>query len=172
VQVRRSALGGTFVRDRQPAATPGRLHAATAAACSQLTGLAGSPAVVFFGNNPEGRPAISGQAHGDVMLGFPGVGGAMRDGTAEYVRIPQQPTALQAGTDTRLDQLARALGTGGFAVQRLADMDGWLAYHAAFVACSSGPCRTGRAAVLQDLGHRAGHLRALTVPFQVRDPDL
>ncbi len=40
-----------------------------------------------------------------------------------------------AGTDTRLDQLARALGTRGFAVQRVADMEGWLAYHAAFVAC-------------------------------------
>jgi 2-dehydropantoate 2-reductase len=106
-----------------------------AAACSQLTGLAGSPAVVFFGNNPGGRPAVSGQVRGDVMLGFPGVGGAMRDGTAEYVRIRQQPTAMQAGTDTRLEQLARALGTRGFAVQRVADMDGWLAYHAAFVAC-------------------------------------
>ena len=69
------------------------------------------------------------------MLGYPGVGGVMRDGTAEYVRIPQKPTALQDGTDTRLDQLARALGTRGFAVQRVADMDGWLACHAAFVAC-------------------------------------
>jgi ketopantoate reductase len=69
------------------------------------------------------------------MLGFPGVGGVMRDSTAGYVRIPQQPTALQADTDTRLDQLARALGTRGFAVQRVADMDRWLAYHAAFVAC-------------------------------------
>jgi hypothetical protein len=69
-----------------------------AAACSQLTGLAGSPAVVFFGNNPEERPAV----RGDVMLGFPGVGGAMREGTAEYVRIRQQPTAVQAGTGTRL----------------------------------------------------------------------
>jgi ketopantoate reductase len=59
----------------------------------------------------------------------------MRDGTAEYVRIPQQPTALQAGADTRLDQLARALGTRGFAVQRVVGMDGWLACHAAFVAC-------------------------------------
>ena len=58
------------------------------------------------------------------MLGYPGVGGVMRDGTAEYVRIPQKPTALQDGTDTRLDQLARALGTRGFAVQRVADMDG------------------------------------------------
>jgi ketopantoate reductase len=106
-----------------------------AAACAQLTGLAGSPAVVFFGNNPRGRAAISGQVRGDVMVGFPGVGGAMRDGAAEYVRIPQQPTALQTGGDTRLDELARALGSRGFAVQRVADMDGWLAYHAAFVAC-------------------------------------
>jgi hypothetical protein len=69
------------------------------------------------------------------MLGFPGVGGVMRDSTAGYVRIPQQPTAVQVDTDTRLDQLARALGTRGFAVQRVADMDRWLAYHAAFVAC-------------------------------------
>jgi 2-dehydropantoate 2-reductase len=91
--------------------------------------------VVFLGNNPGGRPAISGQVHGDAMLGFPGVGGAMRDGTAEYARIPQQPTALQTGSDTRLDELAWALGSRGFAVQRVADMDGWLAYHAAFVAC-------------------------------------
>src|SRR5258708_14670961 len=105
-----------------------------AAACSQLPGLAGSPAVFFFGTTRGGR-AIGGQVHGDVMLGSPGVGGVMRDGTAEYVRIPQQPAALQAGTDTRLDQLARALGTRGFAVQRVADMDGWLAYHAASVAC-------------------------------------
>jgi 2-dehydropantoate 2-reductase len=108
-----------------------------AAASSQLTDLTGSPAVVFFGNNPGGRSAISGQVRGAVMLGFPGVGGVMRDGTAEYVRIPQQPTALQAGGDTRLDELARALGERGFAVQRVADMDGWLAYHAAFVACAA-----------------------------------
>jgi 2-dehydropantoate 2-reductase len=106
-----------------------------AAACAQLTGLIGSPAVVFFGNNPGGRAAISGQVHGDVMLGFPGVGGTIRGGTAEYARIPQQPTALQTGGDPRLDELARALGSRGFAVQRVADMDGWLAYHAAFVAC-------------------------------------
>src|SRR6202034_921350 len=28
-----------------------------------------------------------------------------------------------------------ALSSRGFAIQRVADMDGWLAYHAAFVAC-------------------------------------
>jgi 2-dehydropantoate 2-reductase len=106
-----------------------------AAACAKLAGLPGAPAVVFFGNNPDGRAAISDQVPGDVLLGFPGVGGVLRDGTAEYVRIPQQPTALQAGGHSRLDELEHALGTRGFAVQRVADMDGWLAYHAAFVAC-------------------------------------
>jgi 2-dehydropantoate 2-reductase len=106
-----------------------------AAACAELTGLAGSPAVLFFGNNPDGRSAISDQVPGNVLLGFPGVGGVLRNGTAEYVRITQQPTALEAGSHVCLDDLEHALGTRGFAVQRVADMDGWLAYHAAFVAC-------------------------------------
>jgi 2-dehydropantoate 2-reductase len=104
-------------------------------AAARLTGLAGSPAVVSFGNNPGGRAAITGLAAGEIRLGFPGIGGVLRDGAAEYVRIRQQPTALQAGAGPRLDVLARALGERGFAVQRVADMDGWLAYHAAFVAC-------------------------------------
>jgi ketopantoate reductase len=72
---------------------------------------------------------------GDVYLGFPGVGGVMTSGTADYVRIRQQPTALQQASDSRLAALESALSSGGFAVQRVADMDGWLAYHAAFVAC-------------------------------------
>ncbi len=65
-----------------------------AAACARLTGLTGSPAVVFFGNNPGGRAAISGQVHGDVMLGFPGVGGTIRGAPSALVpafcrRAPQ-----------------------------------------------------------------------------------
>jgi ketopantoate reductase len=72
---------------------------------------------------------------GDVYLGFPGVGGVMNSGTADYVRIRQQPTALPKTSDPRLAALEAALSSRGFAVQRVADMDGWLAYHAAFVAC-------------------------------------
>jgi 2-dehydropantoate 2-reductase len=122
-----------------------------ASVSSELASLAGSPAVVFFGNNPGGRAAIGDHVGGDIMLGFPGVGGVMNEGTAEYVRIGQQPTALQAGADTRLDELAQTLGARGFAVQRVADMDGWLAYHAAFVACVAAAlyrcgCEPGRLA--------------------------
>jgi 2-dehydropantoate 2-reductase len=106
-----------------------------ASACAGLAVLAGKPAVVFFGNNPAGRPAIPGDVHGDVYLGFPGVGGVMAGGTAEYVRIRQQPTAFPKGSDPRLAALEATLSGRGFGVQRVTDMDGWLAYHAAFVAC-------------------------------------
>jgi 2-dehydropantoate 2-reductase len=108
-----------------------------ASACAGLAVLAGKPAVVFFGNNPAGRAAIPGDLPGDAYLGFPGVGGVMADGTADYVRIRQQPTALGQSSDSRLAALESALSSRGFAIQRVADMDGWLAYHAAFIACVS-----------------------------------
>ncbi len=59
----------------------------------------------------------------------------MADGTANYVRIRQQPTALQDVADPRLAQFESALTGRGFGVERVTDMDGWLAYHAAFIAC-------------------------------------
>jgi ketopantoate reductase len=105
------------------------------AACAQLTDLTGRPAVVLFGNNPGGRTTVSSGVTGDVRQGFPGIGGVLRDGVAEYVRIPQQPTALEAGSDPRLDELEQTLSSRGFPVQRVIDMDGWLLYHAAFIAC-------------------------------------
>jgi 2-dehydropantoate 2-reductase len=106
-----------------------------ASACAELAVLTGKPAVVFFGNNPAGRAAIPGDLPGDAYLGFPGVGGVMAGGSADYVRIRQQPTALPQSADPRLAALESALSSRGFAIQRVADMDGWLAYHAAFVAC-------------------------------------
>ena len=106
-----------------------------ASAFARLAVLAGKPAVVFFGNNPSGRAAIPGDVPGDVYLGFPGVGGVMAGGTAEYVRIRQQPTAFPKASDSRLAALEATLSGHGFGVQRVTDMDGWLAYHAAFVAC-------------------------------------
>ena len=101
----------------------------------QLAALSGVPTVLFFGNNPGGRAALPAQVPGEVRLGFPGVGGVIRDGAAQYVRIRQQPTALEAGSDLHLAELERTLRRRGFHVQRVDDMDGWLAYHAAFVAC-------------------------------------
>jgi ketopantoate reductase len=106
-----------------------------ATVCAQLTALGGAPTVLFFGNNPGGRSAIPAGIPGEVRLGYPGVSGVMRDGIADYVRIKQQPTALQAVSDSRLAELERALRQRGFSFQHVTDMDGWLAYHAAFIAC-------------------------------------
>jgi 2-dehydropantoate 2-reductase len=106
-----------------------------ASACARLEALNGTPAIVFFGNNPAGRSAIPASVPGKVYLGFPGIGGVLADGTASYVRIRQQPTVLQQAADPRLAALESALSNCGFAVRRPTNMDGWLAYHATFVAC-------------------------------------
>jgi 2-dehydropantoate 2-reductase len=106
-----------------------------AEACAGLSVLGGQPAIVFFGNNAAGRSGLTVAMPGPVFLGFPGVGGVLTDGTADYIRIRQQPTALQEAADPRLSALESALASQGFPVRREPDMDGWLAYHAAFVAC-------------------------------------
>jgi 2-dehydropantoate 2-reductase len=106
-----------------------------AVALSDLVSLAGEPALLFFGNNPAGRSAIPSNGSRAIHLGFPGVGGVLADGVAEFVRIAQQPTALEAGNDPRIAAMEVVLRRQGFAVQRVPDMDGWLAYHAVFVAC-------------------------------------
>jgi 2-dehydropantoate 2-reductase len=104
---------------------------------AQLAMLSEQPLVLFFGNNPEGRAGLPRDIPGPVCLGFPGVGGTINDGLAEYVLIGQQPTALEQGRDPRLGRFRDALENRGLAVQRVADMSGWLAYHAVFVSCVS-----------------------------------
>ena len=103
----------------------------------QLAGLSGQPLVLFFGNNPGGRVGLPADIPGVVCMGFPGVGGTLQAGIAEYVRLPQQPTALDNSADPRLKELEDALRSRGFSVERVADMSGWLEYHALFVACIS-----------------------------------
>jgi 2-dehydropantoate 2-reductase len=139
-----------------------------ASACTGLAGLAGKPAVVFFGNNPAGRPAIPADVPGDVYLGFPGIGGVMTGATAEYARIGQQPTALPAASDPRLAALDTTLSGRGFAIQRVTDMDGWLAYHAAFVACVAAAlyrCGTNPGRLAADRATLTLMCRAITGAF-------
>jgi 2-dehydropantoate 2-reductase len=139
-----------------------------AAACARLAALDAAPAVVFLGNNPAGRSGIAADLPGDIYLGFPGVGGVMTGGHAEYVRIRQQPTALPVTGDPRLAALASALSRRGFAIQRVADMDGWLAYHAAFVACIAAAlyrCGTDPVRLAADRGTLTLMCEAITEAF-------
>jgi 2-dehydropantoate 2-reductase len=138
------------------------------AACAGLASLAGEPAIVFLGNNPAGRADLPADMPGDVYLGFPGVGGALVDGIAEYVPIRQQPTALQQAPDPRLAALASALSGRGLAVQRIHDMDGWLAYHAAFVGCIAAAlyrCGTDPARLAADRATLTLMCQAITDAF-------
>ena len=145
-----------------------------ASAGARLAVLAGKPAIVFFGNNPAGRLAITDDLPGDVYLGFPGVGGVMTGGTADYVRIRQQPTTLQEAPDPRLAELQSALAGRGFAVRRVADMDGWLAYHAAFVGCVAAAlyrCGTDPARLAADRATLRLMCRAITEAFAALSAD-
>jgi 2-dehydropantoate 2-reductase len=104
------------------------------AAMEPLLVLSGAPVVLVFGNNPGGTAALDGGLPGTIHLGFPGIGGAIRDGVAEYMRIAQQPTTLESCTDPAIVKFEAALSCRGFDVTRAVDMDGWLIYHAVFVA--------------------------------------
>ena len=90
--------------------------------------------VLFMGNNPAGRSGVPSGSGARVALGFPGVGGTISAGVATYYKIAQQPTAIEAIDEPRLAVLADALVARGLPIQRVVDMDGWLAYHAIFVA--------------------------------------
>jgi 2-dehydropantoate 2-reductase len=108
--------------------------------------------VLFIGNNPAGRAGIPSGSGARVALGFPGVGGTISAGVANYYKIARQPTAIEATDEPRLAALADTLTARGLSVQRVADMDGWLAYHAVFIAsicaalyrCATDPERLAR----------------------------
>ena len=106
-------------------------------ATASLRALSGAPVLLFFGNNPRGRTALPADLPGTVHVGFPGIGGSIRNGTAEYMRIAQQPTMLESGGGRAIDEFATTLSRAGFVVRRTTDMEGWLAYHAVFVASIS-----------------------------------
>ena len=111
----------------------GQIQAATAALRASTV----APAVLVFGNNTSGRSALDVDGGGTAHLGFPGIGGSIRDGVAEYVRIPQQPTTLEVSADPVVEGFAAAVSHQGFRVTRTPDMEGWLLYHAVLVASIS-----------------------------------
>ncbi len=139
-----------------------------AAACHLLARATGSPSILVFGNNPGGRATIPAGLPGRVWQGFPGIGGVMADGTARYLRIAQQPTTLQAGPDPALAGVAASLRGQAFAVATTSDMDGWLAYHAIFVACIAAAlyrCGTDPRRLAGDTPARTLMCQAITEGF-------
>ncbi len=101
----------------------------------ELRRLQGSPHIVFFGNNPSGHALIPEDLPGDYELAFPGVAGGFEYSTVRYVHVDQQATTLEI-SDNPLSKTVQTILEGrGFSVKRTNSMDGWLAYHAVFIAC-------------------------------------
>jgi 2-dehydropantoate 2-reductase len=125
--------------------------------------------VLFMGNNPAGRSGVPGASGAQVALGFPGVGGTMRDDIVMYYKIARQPTAIEASDEPRLAAIADTLTSRGLAVQRIADMDGWLAYHAVFIAAISAAlyrCATDPKRLADDRATLTLMCAAITEGFQ------
>jgi len=105
--------------------------------CADLRHISGTPEFLFFGNNPAGRRGLPDDLPGSIHLGFPGVGGDLDGGRVDYMRIPGQPTTLERGSGTYVEEFSTALRASGFPVKRTSDIDGWLAYHGVFIGAVS-----------------------------------
>lgn len=138
--------------------------------------LNGNPTLLFFGNNPSGRSTLPRNLPKTVELGFPGIGGSLVGDTVEYIRITQQPTTLQINASIPTREFAKALRARGFKVASVADMDGWLLYHAVFVACICAAlyrCGTNPAKLADDPVTLTLMCRAIEEGFRsLRDQDL
>jgi len=99
--------------------------------------LKGSPHIVFFGNNPDGRATIPTDLPGTHELAFPGVGGSLRKNVVEYAHIAEQPTTFEAKSPPISKKLQTILESQGFKIQHTANMDGWLQYHTILISCIS-----------------------------------
>ncbi len=102
-----------------------------------LTANKGIPIVLFMLNHPLGsKPLVDALSLDRVLLGFPGAGGALKDGIVRYALIPQQPTTIGDPRGIRSDRpraVAATMRAAGFPTRTDSDMDGWLACHAFFV---------------------------------------
>jgi 2-dehydropantoate 2-reductase len=140
-------------------------------AVQQLRGVLGEPCLLVLGNNPDGRAAIPSGLPGVTSLGFPGIGGTLDAGVATYLRIPQQPTTMGTDTNPALLAFADTLRCRGFSVTTTPDIDGWLAYHATFVACVAAAlyhCGTDATRLAADRATLTLMCRAITEGFVAR----
>ena len=91
------------------------------------------------GQQPGGTLRPAQRFGAQVALGFPGVGGTMRDDVVTYFTIAQQPTAIEASDSPRLAAIADTLTSRGLPVQRIPIwMAGW-----PITQCSSPRCLPG-----------------------------
>jgi ketopantoate reductase len=142
-----------------------------ATAARSLSQVAPAPCILVLGNNPAGRAALPTDLPGTTSLGFPGIGGTVVDGVAEYLRIAQQPTTIATGNHPALTEFVTTMRHRGFTVSQTPHMEGWLAYHATFVACVAAAlyrCGTDPLRLAADRRTLTLMCRAITEGFAVQ----
>ena len=98
--------------------------------------------VLFMGNNVLGFDAYVTALPGEnVLFGFPGAGGGWEGNAIRYVdsespgarRMPVRIGEADGVERERTREIRSLFENAGVPVELVADMDGWLKYHAAFV---------------------------------------
>ncbi|HET8671397.1 MAG TPA: 2-dehydropantoate 2-reductase N-terminal domain-containing protein [Candidatus Saccharimonadales bacterium] len=102
-----------------------------------LRQLTSKPHILFLGNNPDGHKAIPKDVPGTVQLGFPGIAGSFDDKIVKYTHITSQRTTLEVTNSDIGKQIDAVLRSRNFALKHTTNIDGWLAYHAVFIASVS-----------------------------------
>ena len=107
-----------------------------------LSGCAGLRNVLFMGNNLLGFDAHLSKLPAErVLFGFPGAGGGWDGNTIEFVdsespgakRMPVRIGEIDGVERERTRVIRRLFERAGVPVEVVADIDGWLKYHVAFV---------------------------------------
>jgi 2-dehydropantoate 2-reductase len=113
-----------------------------AAALLELVTCAGISTLLFMLNNATGSAHLGELfGHDRIMLGFPGVGGALEANIVKYAVIAQQPTTLgelDGRRSARLLKIAKMFREAGLSIRLCNNMDAWLKAHAFFVTAICG----------------------------------
>ena len=115
------------------------LHGAAAA----LAGVTSDALVLFMGNNPAGRSEPAQRSRRTSRARFPGVGARCAT-TSSAIHDRAAANGDRSERQSASRRRGRRPDPRGLPVQRVSEMDGWLAYHAVFVAAiSAGLYRCG-----------------------------
>ena len=102
-----------------------------------------SPLVMFMLNNPGNVQAIADELKPkQVIFGFPGAGGTIKENVIDFIQIKQQKTTIggiNGGKSETIKSLQSLFEASGFNVDISDNMQAWLKTHAVFMAsvCAS-----------------------------------
>jgi 2-dehydropantoate 2-reductase len=128
--------------------------------------------ILFLGNNVLGFDDYLAQLPEErIFFGFPGAGGGFEEQVVCYVdseksggkRIPVRIGEANGEVKQRTQQVKQLFSQSGVPVDTIADMDGWLKYHAAFIlpiafGMKSGVKDTGDYGLIVRAGQELGNV--------------